>query len=204
MRAGILALQGDVGEHRSALRACGADAVEVRSASDLEGVDALVIPGGESTTMLKLIDRYELRDPLVKRIEAGLPVLGTCAGAIVLASRTTDGDLPVRSARVGVGATGASLRPLGVLDLSVRRNAYGSQRESFEAEIEVAGVGPLTAVFIRAPVFEDPGPGVEVLAAWAERPVVVRSGRLLATAFHPELSGTPALHGYFLEEMGGG
>ena len=187
MRTGILALQGDVGEHARALRACGADPVEVRSPSDLEGVDALVIPGGESTTMLKLIDRYELRDPLVKRIEAGLPVLGTCAGAVVLASRTTDGEAP-----------------LGVLDLSVRRNAYGSQRESFEAEIEVAGVGPLTAVFIRAPVFEDPGPGVEVLAAWAERPVVVRSGRLLATAFHPELSGTPALHGYFLEEMGGG
>ena len=187
MRAGILALQGDVGEHASALRACGADPVEVRSAPDLEGVDVLVIPGGESTTMLKLIDRYELRDPLVKRIEAGLPVLGTCAGAIVLASRATDGEAP-----------------LGVLDLSVRRNAYGSQRESFEAEVEVSGVGTLTAVFIRAPVFEEPGPGVEVLATWRERPVVVRSGRLLATAFHPELSGTPALHGYFLEEMGGG
>ena len=187
MRTGILALQGDVGEHRSALRAYGADVVEVRSAPDLEGVDALVIPGGESTTILRLIDRYELRDPLVKRIEAGLPVLGTCAGAVVLASRTTDGEAP-----------------LGVLDLSVRRNAYGSQRESFEAEVEVAGVGTLTAVFIRAPVFEEPGPGVEVLATWRERPVVVRSDRVLATAFHPELSGTPALHGYFLEEMGGG
>ena len=130
--------------------------------------------------------------------------LGRGSGGVPGPSRVSDGDLPVRSARVGVGATGASLRPLGVLDLSVRRNAYGSQRESFEAEVEVAGVGTLTAVFIRAPVFEEPGPGVEVLATWRERPVVVRSDRVLATAFHPELSGTPALHGYFLEEMGGG
>jgi 5'-phosphate synthase pdxT subunit len=186
VRAGILALQGDVVEHGRVLRQCGADPVEVRAPSDLEDLDALVIPGGESTTMLKLIDRYELRDPLVKRIEAGLPTLGTCAGAIVLASRTSDGE-----------------QPLGVLDLSVRRNAYGSQRDSFEAEVDVAGVGPLTAVFIRAPVFEDPGPGAEVLATWGGRPVVVRSGRLLVTSFHPELSGTPALHRWFLDGAGG-
>src|SRR5205807_2429377 len=144
---GILALQGDFAEQRRALEACGTDAPEVRTAADLEHIDALIIPGGESTTILKLIDRYELREPLVKHIEAGLPVFGTCAGAIVLASRSSDGE-----------------PPLGVLDVAVRRNAYGRQRESFEAEVDVAGVGTVPAIFIRAPVFEDPGEGVEVLA----------------------------------------
>ena len=184
MRSGVLALQGDVEEHRRALEACGADASEVRTAADLESIDALVIPGGESTTILKLIDRYELRESLVKHIEAGLPVFGTCAGAIVLASRSSDGE-----------------RPLGVLDVAVRRNAYGRQRESFEAEVEVAGVGTVPAVFIRAPVFEDPGEGVEVLGMWAGRPVAVRSGGVLAIAFHPELAGTLAMHRFFLEEV---
>ncbi|MEA2591215.1 MAG: pyridoxal 5-phosphate synthase pdxT subunit, partial [Actinomycetota bacterium] len=120
MQPGVLALQGDFAEHRRALEACGTDPIEVRTTGDLEGIDALVIPGGESTTMLKLIDRYELREPLVKHIEAGLPVFGTCAGAIVLASKASDGE-----------------PPLGVLDVAVRRNAYGRQRESFEAEIDV-------------------------------------------------------------------
>jgi len=184
VRAGVLALQGDFAEHRRALEACGASSVEVRTLEDLEGVDALVIPGGESTTMLKLIDRYDLRDPLLKRIEAGMPVFGTCAGAIVLAAWTSDGE-----------------PPLGVLDIGVRRNAYGRQRESFEAEVEVAGVGVVPAVFIRAPVFEAPGPGVEVLGTWAEHPVAVRSGNLLAIAFHPELAGTLSMHRYFLEEL---
>jgi len=195
MRPGVLALQGDFAEHRRALEACGTDAPEVRTAADLEHIDALIIPGGESTTILKLIDRYELREPLVKHIEAGLPVFGTCAGAIVLASKSSDGE-----------------PPLGVLDVAVRRNAYGRQRESFEAEVEVTGVGTVPALFIRAPVFEDPGPGVEVLARWAGRPVAVRSGRLLAIAFHPELirplegglgklAGTLAMHRFFLEEI---
>ena len=184
MRPGVLALQGDFAEHRRALEACGTDPIEVRTAADLEHVDALIMPGGESTTMLKLVDRYELREPLVKHIEAGMAVFGTCAGAIVLASKASDGE-----------------PPLGVLDIAVRRNAYGRQRESFEAEIDVTGVGIVPAVFIRAPVFEDPGEGVEVLATWAGRPVAVRSGRLLAIAFHPELAGTLALHRFFLEEM---
>jgi 5'-phosphate synthase pdxT subunit len=184
IRAGILALQGDVSEHAAALRHCGATPVEVRRGSDLEAIDALIIPGGESTTMLKLIDRYELREPLVKRIETGLPVFGTCAGAIVLATSTSDGE-----------------QPLGVLNLSVLRNAYGSQRESFEADVDVAGVGLLRAVFIRAPVFQRAGPGVEVLATWAGRPVVVRSDRLLASAFHPEIAGTAAMHRFFLEQV---
>jgi 5'-phosphate synthase pdxT subunit len=166
------------------LESCGHDPIEVRSVADLEHVDALIIPGGESTTMLKLIDRYELREPLVKHIEAGLPVFGTCAGAIVLASKASDGE-----------------PPLGVLDVAVRRNAYGRQRESFEAEVDVAGVGPVPAVFIRAPVFEEPGHGVEVLATWGGLPVAVRSGSLLAITFHPELGGTLAMHRFFLEEV---
>lgn len=184
MTVGILALQGDVAEHRRALRACGVEAVDVRSASELDAVGALVLPGGESTTMLKLIDRYDLRSGLVKRIEAGMPVLATCAGAIVLATHVSDGE-----------------PPLGVLDLSVIRNAYGSQRESFETEVTVDGVGTMAVAFIRAPVFEDPGPGVEVLARWEGRPVAVRAGSILAVAFHSEITGSAALHRYFLESV---
>ena len=185
MVIGILALQGDVAEHRRALQACGEEPVDVRSALELDAVDALVIPGGESTTMLKLIDRYGLRDPLVKRVEAGLPVLATCAGAIVLAQRVSDGEAP-----------------LGLLDLTVIRNAYGSQRDSFETDLEVAGVGTVHGVFIRAPMFEDPGPGVEVLASWAGRPVLVRAGNVVAMAFHPEVvSGSTGLHRYFLDTI---
>ncbi|MGH2719695.1 MAG: pyridoxal 5'-phosphate synthase glutaminase subunit PdxT [Actinomycetota bacterium] len=184
MTVGILALQGDVAEHRRALRACGVEPVEVRTASELDAVDALVIPGGESTTMLKLIDRYELRSGLVKRIEAGMPVLATCAGAIVLASRVLDGE-----------------PPLGVLDLTVTRNAYGSQRESFETEVTVDGVGTMQAAFIRAPVFADPGPGVTVLARWEDRPVAVRTETILAVSFHTEVTGSTALHRHFLESM---
>jgi 5'-phosphate synthase pdxT subunit len=184
VRPGVLALQGDFAEHCRALQACGTDPVEVRTIGDLERIDALIVPGGESTTMLKLIDRYELREPLVKHIEAGMPVFGTCAGAIVLASRASDGE-----------------PPLGVLDVTVRRNAFGRQRESFETEVDVAGVGRVSAVFIRAPVFEDPGEEVEVLATWADRPVAVRAGALLAIAFHPELTGTLGMHRFFLEEI---
>lgn len=186
-RVGILSLQGDVAEHRRALGACGVVGVEVRTPSDLEAVDALIIPGGESTTMLKLIDRGELRDPLVKRIEGGMPVLGTCAGAIVLAKRVSDGEVP-----------------LGVLDLSIIRNAYGSQRDSFETDIDVAGIGPMRAAFIRAPVFQDPGAGVEVLATWGQRPVAVRCGGILALAFHPEITGSAGVHRFFLDTVLGG
>ncbi|GAC1361809.1 MAG: pyridoxal 5'-phosphate synthase glutaminase subunit PdxT [Actinomycetota bacterium] len=184
IRAGVLSLQGDFAEHLASLAACDVPGTEVRSPADLETVDALVIPGGESTTMLKLIDRFELREPLVKRIQAGMPVFGTCAGAIVLAHRTSDGETP-----------------LGMLDLFVRRNAYGRQRDSFEAELEVTGVGAVYGVFIRAPVFEEPGAGVAVLATWDQRPVAVRAGRILATAFHPELTRSVAMHRYFLDEI---
>lgn len=186
-RTGVLALQGDFAEHLRSLAACGTQGTEVRSPADLEGVDALIIPGGESTTMLKLIDRYELREPLTKRVRAGMPVFGTCAGAIVLATRTSDGE-----------------PPLGVLDVSVLRNAYGRQRESFEADLEVTGVGSVPGVFIRAPVFEETGPGVAILSTWADRAVAVRAGAILATSFHPELTNSTAMHRYFLDTVAAG
>lgn len=185
-QVGVLALQGGFAEHRSALRRCGLDSLEVRTPDELHTVDALVIPGGESTTMLKLIDRFGLREPLVRRIEQGLPVLGTCAGAIVLATETSDGE-----------------PPLGLLDLTVRRNAYGRQRESFEEWIEVREMGAIPAVFIRAPLFERVGRKVEVLATWGDHPVLVRQGRLVASAFHPELTDDLRLHGYFAREVWG-
>ena len=193
---GVLGLQGGFAEHLAALRRCGVEAADVRNARQIESCDALVIPGGESTTMLKLLDRFDLRRPLVERIEAGLPVFGTCAGAIVLSSRASDGE-----------------PPLGVLDIGVRRNAYGRQVESFEAEIDVRGVGPVRGVFIRAPVFEETGEGVDVLAMFPsedangdgtrDRPVLVRSGRLLASSFHPELTDDLRLHRYFLTDVCG-
>lgn len=187
-RVGVLALQGDFAEHVAAVERLGASAREVRTQEEIEDIDALIIPGGESTTMLKLIDRFGLRDLVTKRIEDGMPVMGTCAGAIVLAREVSDGE-----------------PPLGVLDLSVRRNAYGRQKESFETEVEVKALGekPFPAVFIRAPVFEKAGPGVEVLGVWAERPVVVREGKILASAFHPELTGDARMHSYFLDYVRG-
>jgi 5'-phosphate synthase pdxT subunit len=190
-RIGVLGLQGGFAEHLRALRRCGLEPADVRTAAQLAAVDALVIPGGESTTMLKLLDRFGLRAPLVERIRAGMGVFGTCAGAIVLSSRSSDGEPPLR-----------------VLDVGVRRNAYGRQVESFEADVNVAGIGAVHGVFIRAPVFEETGPGVDVLARLARNrgpshPVLVRSGRLLASAFHPELTGDLRLHRYFLSEVCG-
>lgn len=183
-RVGVLALQGDFAEHRTALARTGASAYEVRSAEDLEEAEALVIPGGESTTMLKLLERFRLREPLTRRLREGMPAFGTCAGAILLAREASDGE-----------------PPLGALDLVVRRNAYGPQRYSFEADLEVRGVGTLRAIFIRAPVFESVGDGAQVLARWEGRPVLVRSGPVLAAAFHPELTGDLRLHRYFLEKV---
>lgn len=162
----------------------GAAAFEVRTPDDLERADSIVLPGGESTTMLKLMDRFDLRDPLSKRILDGLPALATCAGAIVLATEVSDGEPPLR-----------------VLDISVTRNAYGRQRESFESDLDVVGLGSMRAVFIRAPVIEKAGPGVEVLATWMDRPVVVRQARILASTFHPELAGDEKLHRFFVETV---
>jgi 5'-phosphate synthase pdxT subunit len=180
---GVLALQGDFAEHLEILRSCGYEAATVRSCDELESVDALIIPGGESTTLSRL-DRFEMRDALAKRIENGMPVFGTCAGAIVLASQVSDGE-----------------RPLGVVDLQIERNAYGRQRDSFEADIDVPLLGgTVRGVFIRAPVITDPGSST-VMAEWAGRPVLVRAGNLLMATFHPELAGEDRVHRYFVEEI---
>lgn len=181
---GVLALQGDFAEHLEILRSCGYPSLMVRSSEDLEQVESLIIPGGESTTILKLIDRYEMRDPLIKRIANGMPVFGTCAGAIVLADRVSDGE-----------------RTLGAVALEIERNAYGRQRESFEADIEVPELNATVAgIFIRAPVITDSGTAT-VMAEWADRPVLVRSGKVLLSTFHPELAGERRVHRYFVEKI---
>lgn len=184
-RVGVLAFQGDVREHLVALAAVGADPVEVRSLADLEAVDGLVVPGGESTVIGKLAARYGLLEPLRARVADGLPVLGTCAGMIFLA-REVEGppqDL------------------LGVLDVRVRRNAFGRQVASFEAEVDVKGVdgGPVSGAFIRAPWVAEAAPEVEVLAEVDGKVVAVRQGNLLATAFHPELTGEVRLHRWLVD-----
>ena len=179
-RVGVLAYQGDVREHLAALEAAGAVPVEVRRVEELDAVDGLVIPGGESTVIGKLAARYGLLEPLRARVAAGLPVLGTCAGMIFLAREVE----------------GPAQELLGVLDVRVRRNAFGRQVASFEAEVDVKGVdgGPVAGAFIRAPWVADAGPEVEVLAELEGKVVAVRQGNLLATAFHPELSGEVRLH----------
>lgn len=177
MKAGVLALQGDFREHAAMFSECGATPVLVRSPDELAGVDCLAIPGGESTTIGKLATLHGLVDPIRDRVHEGMPVLGTCAGMIVLA-RTVHGGEPL----------------LSLLDLEVRRNAYGRQVDSFETDIEVRGVGTVRGVFIRAPRVERVGPGVDVLAEHAGEPVVVLQGSVLAAAFHPEIAGDARLH----------
>jgi pyridoxal 5'-phosphate synthase pdxT subunit len=180
-RVGVLALQGAIGPHLAAIRDVGADPVEVRLPRDLVNLDALILPGGESTTMRKLIDAYGLREPILSLARGGAPLLGTCAGMILLADRIADGDEPV----------------FRLLDLEVRRNGYGRQLDSFEAELDVPALGdePLHGVFIRAPLVSDVGPAAEVLARDPNgAPVAVRQGRVLATAFHPELTGDRRVH----------
>jgi 5'-phosphate synthase pdxT subunit len=178
---GILALQGDFEAHSKLLHALGAHAREVRVPDDLEGLDALIIPGGESTVMTLGIEREGLAEPIRALIAAGTPVLGTCAGMIML-----DRD------------------HLGVLDISTRRNAFGRQQRSFEADLELNGVegGPVHAVFIRAPWVADHGPGVDVLGILDDHPVAIRQGNVLAVAFHPELSGEDRLHRLLLSQNG--
>jgi 5'-phosphate synthase pdxT subunit len=187
---GVVALQGAFRRHAEVLEELGATAVEVRTPEQLSGVDAVVLPGGESTTMHALLDWGGLRDPLSERLDAGLPALGTCAGMILLASEVLDG----RPDNV----------PLGAIDVSVRRNAFGRQRESFEAELEVADLpgGPLPAVFIRAPLVTRLGPGVEVLAEVDDGPVLCRGGAVTVASFHPELSEDLRIHHQFLKEIG--
>jgi 5'-phosphate synthase pdxT subunit len=190
MRVGVLALQGDFREHAVTVAALGAEAVLVRSVDELVGLDALVIPGGESTTIGKLADWNGLVEPLRAAIGGGLPTLGTCAGMIFLAGSTAEGHDQVH---------------LGVLDVVVRRNAFGRQVESFEADLAVEGLeGTIRAVFIRAPWIEKVGDGVEVLASVADHPVVVRQGNVLATSFHPELTDDGRLHTLLLDMIGEG
>jgi 5'-phosphate synthase pdxT subunit len=181
-RIGVLALQGAVRQHVQAIRDVGAEPVEVRLPRDLVDLDALILPGGESTTMRRLIDAYNLREPIAAMARADTPMLGTCAGMILLADRIADdGDEPY----------------FGVLDLEVRRNGYGRQLDSFEADLDVPSLGeaPLHGVFIRAPLVTDVGPGAEVLARDHDgKPVAVRQGRILATAFHPELTDDRRIH----------
>jgi len=189
VKLGVLALQGAVGRHAEALSALGADWVEVRTPGDLAGIDAVVLPGGESTTMSRLLETSGLFGPLAERLGDGMPAFGTCAGMILLAAEVLDGRPDQRS--------------FGVVDVSVRRNAYGRQVDSFEADLSVAGLagGDFPAVFIRAPVVERVGPGVEVLAEVGGRPVLCRQGPALVAAFHPELSGDLRLHQRFLVEL---
>jgi 5'-phosphate synthase pdxT subunit len=193
---GVLALQGDVREHQHALEACGALTRRVRSVAELEGIDALVIPGGESTTMSKLAVRWGLLEPLRELVRSGLPAYGSCAGMIMLANRIEGGR--------------ADQETIGGLDVTVRRNAFGRQVDSFEGDLSmpVLGDAPVHAVFIRAPWVETVGEQVEVLGTVATGPaagriVAVRQGDLLATSFHPELTGDTRVHEYFVEMVRG-
>ncbi len=184
-RIGVLALQGDVREHLRALTAVGASPTPVRRAAELADVDGLVVPGGESTTIARLIERFGLLEPLRAAIAGGLAVFGSCAGMILLADRVVDGE--------------DGQLTIGGLDVTVRRNAFGRQVASFETDLDVDGLGgpPVHGVFIRAPWVEECGPGVSVLARAAGRVVAVRQGRLLATSFHPELTGDDRVHSLF-------
>jgi pyridoxal 5'-phosphate synthase pdxT subunit len=204
VRVGVLALQGDVREHLRALAAAGAAAVTVRRPEELDAVDGLVLPGGESTTIAKLAAAFDLLEPLRKRIAGGMPAYGSCAGMILLADRILDGT--------------AGQETIGGIDMTVRRNAFGRQVDSFEAPVRLDGVAgePFHAVFIRAPWVESVGESVQVIGAVAAgvvgvveagpaagRIVAVRQGQLLATSFHPELAGDGRLHGLFAEIVRG-
>lgn len=184
---GVLALQGDVREHLITLAGLGVTARPIRRAGELAEVDGIVLPGGESTTMCRLLDVFELRGPLSERLGDGLPAFGSCAGMIVLATSILDGR--------------PDQLPLAAIDIVVRRNAFGRQVDSFETDLAVEGMdgGPMRGVFIRAPWVERAGPGVQVLAAVDEHPVAVRQGSVLATAFHPEVAGDDRLHQLFLD-----
>ncbi len=186
---GVLALQGDVAEHLRAITAAGARPVPVRRPAELASVDGLIIPGGESTTIWKLAAIFDLIGPLRERIGAGMPVFGSCAGMIMLASRLVE--------------RASEQETLGAIDMTVRRNAFGRQADSFESDIDIAGAGgrPFRAVFIRAPWVEQVGPEVETLATEPRtgRIVAVRQGPALATAFHPELTGDNRVHAIFTD-----
>jgi 5'-phosphate synthase pdxT subunit len=189
VKVGVLALQGAFAAHAACLRALDAEPREVRTPAELRDVDAIVIPGGESTTMSMLLGSAGLLDPLGQRLQDGLPALGTCAGMILLGSEILDGR--------------DDQRCLGAVDISVRRNAFGRQVDSFEADLDLVELGPpaFRAVFIRAPFVERAGAGVEVLATVDGHPVLCRQGAVTVTAFHPELSHDLRLHHHFLRSL---
>ena len=185
---GVLALQGAFREHVAAVSRLGVAAREVRQLKDMDGIDAMIIPGGESTTMGKLLNEWQMLQPLRERIEQGMPVYGSCAGLILLCRVIENSDQP----------------RLGVLDATVRRNAFGRQVDSFETDLAMPEIGPepVPAVFIRAPIITGVGPGVKVLAEVKGQAVAVRQNNILATSFHPELTPDTRLHGYFLGMCG--
>ncbi|MFQ3610771.1 MAG: pyridoxal 5'-phosphate synthase glutaminase subunit PdxT [Fimbriimonadales bacterium] len=184
MRVGVLALQGDFEKHEAMLERLGVAHCQVRKVADLDSVDALILPGGESTTIGRLMARYGLDCAIRERAEAGMPVYGTCAGMILLAKEII----------------GSQQERLGLMDIAVLRNAFGSQIDSFEAPLPFRPLGDaeVTAVFIRAPIVQSVGEGVEVLSTFEDKIVAVQQGNLLATAFHPELTDDPRVHAYFL------
>lgn len=187
---GVLALQGAFSSHERALARTGVATKQVRLPRDLEGIDGLAMPGGESTTMSQLLESSGLFDVIASRIAAGMPVFGTCAGVILLASGVLDGR--------------ADQRSFAALPITVRRNGYGRQIDSFESDIAVNGLeAPFPAVFIRAPIIEDVGVGVEVLATHGGHPVAVATDRIIGITFHPELTDDPRLHGLFVERVVG-
>ncbi|MCV7028498.1 pyridoxal 5'-phosphate synthase glutaminase subunit PdxT [Mycobacterium sherrisii] len=192
-RIGVLALQGDTREHLTALREAGAESMPVRRRGEIDAIDGLVIPGGESTTMSHLLLDLDLLEPLRARLADGLPAYGACAGMIMLSSEILD-----------AGANGRQALPLRAIDITVRRNAFGRQVDSFEGDVDFAGLdGPVRAVFIRAPWVERVGAGVQVLATAAGHAVAVRQGPMLATAFHPEVTGDRRIHQLFVDIVAG-
>ena len=189
MKIGVLALQGDVAEHIASLGECGVIASGVRSKQEIESIDALVIPGGESTTIAKLAKAFGVFDLIKSRIASGMPTYGSCAGMILIADQILDG--------------GPDQEGFGGIDAQVRRNAFGRQVDSFETDLSFSGIGgaAFRAVFIRAPWVESVGTQVEVLASFNGHPVAIRQGHLLATSFHPELTGDNRIHRFFVDQL---
>ena len=189
MKIGVLALQGAVAEHIRALSILNTEAIPIRLPSELDGLDALVIPGGESTTIAKLLSDYRLMQPIRNLVGRGLPIFGTCAGMILLARKVA----------------GLDLKPIGAMDIEVTRNAFGRQVDSFEADLNIPALGDGTfhGIFIRAPVIQKANPGVEVLCQLHDNVVAARQGKILACAFHPELTDDLRLHRYFLHLITG-
>lgn len=182
MKIGVLAIQGDFREHRLTLEKLGVEVVEVRLPKDLEGVSGLIIPGGESTTIGKLLRWYKLDEAIISRVKSGMSVFGTCAGAIILSKKIV----------------GNEQFSLGLLDISISRNAYGRQIDSFETSLDIEGVGKVKTCFIRAPIISEVGGNVEVLASHDDKPVLVQEGNVLAATFHSELNDEKKVHEYFI------